>query len=503
MRLTFQNGTRVSQEKTICQHANTQQKVYISTLWRKDNSEVGLTKLQFFPPNIMTSQICAPAFSTGSFRGVCGTSGGFSRISSVRSVGSCRVPSISCGGGSVSSLKLGSCGLGSYLPNTYLSNGYYTSGFGGNSFWAGDGVFNGNEKETMQFLNDRLANYLEKVRQLERENSDLEKKIREWYESQIPYICPDYQSYFKTIEDLQQKILLTKAENSRLVLQIDNAKLAADDFRTKYETELSLRQLVESDINSLRKILDELTLCKSDLEAQVESLKEELICLKRNHEEEVNILRCQIGDRLNVEVDAAPTVDLNRVLNETRCQYETLVENNRRDVEEWFTTQTEELNKQVVSSSEQLQNCQAEIIELRRTVNALEIELQAQHNLRDSLENTLTETEARYSSQLSQVQSMITNVEDQLAEIRSDLERQNQEYQVLLDVRARLECEISTYRGLLESEDCKLPCNPCATTNACGKPIGPCPISNPCVPCAPCGPCAPRSRCGPCNSFVR
>ena len=74
---------------------------------------------------------------------------------------------------------------------------------------------------------------------------------------------------------------------------------------------------------------------------------------------------------------------------------------------------------------------------------------------RDSLENTLTETEARYSAQLGQVQCMITNVESQLAEIRCDLERQNQEYQVLLDVKARLECEINTYRGLLESEDCK------------------------------------------------
>uniref|UniRef100_A0A8C8XPA2 Keratin 36 n=1 Tax=Panthera leo TaxID=9689 RepID=A0A8C8XPA2_PANLE len=431
----------------------------------------------------MATQVCSPVFSSGSVKGLCGTAGGVSRVSSVRSVGSCRVPSLAGAVGSASSIRLGLSSLGSCLPGSYLAAGCYPSGFVGSGGWFCEGAFNGSEKETMQFLNDRLANYLEKVRQLERENAELETRIREWYESQIPYICPDYQSYFKTIEDLQQKILLTKAENARLVLQIDNAKLAADDFRTKYETELSMRQLVEADTNGLRRILDELTLCKADLEAQVESLKEELLCLKKNHEEEVNTLRCQLGDRLNVEVDAAPPVDLNKILDDMRCQYEALVENNRRDVEAWFN---------VVSSSEQLQCCQTEIIELRRTVNALEIELQAQICTYpgNSLESTLAETEARYSAQLAQMQCLISNVEAQLAEIRADLERQNQEYQVLLDVKARLESEIATYRRLLEGEDCKLPAHPCATE--CKPSVRVPYVST--VPCAPAVPCGPAPQ---------
>ncbi|OWK15022.1 KRT40 [Cervus elaphus hippelaphus] len=238
----------------------------------------------------------------------------------------------------------------------------------------------------MQFLNDRLASYLEKVRGLEELNAELESRIREQCEEDVPLVCPDYQCYFDTIEDLQQK-------------------------------------LVETDISGLRGILGELTVCRSDLEAHVESLKDDLLCLKKNHEEEVNVLRGQLGDRLSVELNTAPTTDLNRVLDEMRCQYETVLANNRRDVEEWFAVQTEELNQQQLSSAEQLQGCQMEILELKRTANTLEIELQAQQSL------------------------------NQLAEIRCDLERQNEEYQVLLDTKARLEGEINTYQGLLDSED--------------------------------------------------
>uniref|UniRef100_A0A8D2Q5J5 Keratin 36 n=1 Tax=Varanus komodoensis TaxID=61221 RepID=A0A8D2Q5J5_VARKO len=99
--------------------------------------------------------------------------------------------------------------------------------------WHDEGILSCNEKELMQSLNDRLASYLERVRCLEQENTNLECKIREWYECQAPYVCIDFQSYQKIIEELQHQILCAKNENARLVLEIDNARLAADDFRTK------------------------------------------------------------------------------------------------------------------------------------------------------------------------------------------------------------------------------------------------------------------------------
>lgn len=69
-----------------------------------------------------------------------------------------------------------------------------------------------------------------------------------------------------------------------------------------------------------------------------------------------------------------------------------------------------------------------------------------------SLEDSLAETEGDYCSQLSQVQEMVGNLEAQLQQVRADTEHQNADYQRLLNVKARLELEIETYRRLLDGE---------------------------------------------------
>lgn len=354
------------------------------------------------------------------------------------------------------SIHGGSGGRGVSVSSARFVSSSSSGGYGGGYMGAlagSDGLLVSNEKVTMQNLNDRLASYLDKVRALEAANGDLEVKIRDWYQKQGPGPARDYSHYYKTIEELRDKILGATIENSRIVLQIDNARLAADDFRTKFETEQALRMSVEADINGLRRVLDELTLARADLEMQIESLKEELAYLKKNHEEEISALKGQVGGQVSVEVDSAPGIDLAKILSDMRSQYEVMAEKNRKDAEAWFISQTEELNQEVAGHTAQLQSSKTEVVDLRRTLQGLEIELQTQLSTKATLEGTLAETEARYGAQLAQIQALISSIEAQLSDVRADTERQNLEYRQLMDIKSRLEQEIATYRSLLEGQD--------------------------------------------------
>ncbi|KAI4891622.1 hypothetical protein NFI96_025964 [Prochilodus magdalenae] len=384
--------------------------------------------------------------------------------STIRSVSSSRqLSSLSLTGGMPKRVSMGPSPSvyggagGSSVRVSYASR--VGSGFGSALDLSGgmEGGFGANfsEKATMQNLNDRLASYLDKVRALEKANAQLERQIREWYEQRTP-TTRDYSHYHATIADLRKKIGAASLDNARIVLQIDNAKLAAEDFRVKYENELVMRQSVEADIAGLRRVLDDLTMTRSDLEMQIEGLKEELVYLKKNHEEEMAALRSHMtSSSVNVEVDAAPQQDLSHVLQEIRSQYEGIAEKNRRDMEAWYKVKFDELNKQVKTSTESIQTSRSEISELRRTLQSLEIELQSQLSLKSALEGTLQDTESRYSLQLSQLQNMINHLEGELSQVRLDIERQANEYKMLLDIKTRLELEIAEYRRLLDGEEVK------------------------------------------------
>ncbi|XP_068608950.1 keratin, type I cytoskeletal 18 [Brachionichthys hirsutus] len=313
---------------------------------------------------------------------------------------------------------------------------------------------NANDKEAMQNLNNRLAKYLDKVRSLENSNADLEMKIKQLMLERIPKGY-DLDSMMAKVHAVEQEVRRKALENARFMLEIDNARLAADDFRIKWETELAMCQSVDRDCVSLRKAKTDHEQIISSLRGDLDSLKEELYFLKKNHEEELEQMRSRIAkDEVNVEVDSGVSgPDLGTILTDLRSQYEGIVKNNKDQAEQWYRQKLETVQVNVKESNEALRGAQSELVERQRFLQTLEVELESLHKQVSALDGNLMETSQKYSAEIERLQITLNQLEDDLSQLRLDMQRTKTDYDQLLRIKQSLEMEIATYRRLLEGEE--------------------------------------------------
>ena len=89
------------------------------------------------------------------------------------------------------------------------------------------------EKEELSSLNDRLANYIDKVRSLETENSKLQVQIRTYEETSSREVSNVKALYERELADTRKMLDDTSKEKAKLQIDANKYKHDAEDFALK------------------------------------------------------------------------------------------------------------------------------------------------------------------------------------------------------------------------------------------------------------------------------
>nr|XP_032832261.1 keratin, type I cytoskeletal 19-like [Petromyzon marinus] len=347
------------------------------------------------------------------------------------------------------------------------------------------GVLLTNEKEALQDLNERLAGYLDKVRYLEQANQELECKIKE-FRANSCIAEQQWEPCMGNIEELMGQVEVATLENTRLVLEIDNARLASEDFRVKWEAESALRETVEADAHELRRLSAEYCACRNQLACEQNVLQGEIHTLKSHHRGEMESLRMDYSSSTTkVEMDNSPGADTAGIISEIRAQYETMIHNNRHEAECMLQSKLEAAEASAVHSHGELAAAKNQAHHLRQQYQTMEVEMESLRSANATLEDNLAETEERFSVEVRSLAEVLSRLEAEYSDVRANVERQLHEYESLLNIKMGLEMEISTYKCLIEGEDSRLSsevrCNPacCGSSRVCTSLPMPC-GSDPC-----------------------
>ncbi|KAM6108092.1 keratin-like protein KRT222 [Pterocles gutturalis] len=153
-------------------------------------------------------------------------------------------------------------------------------------------------------------------------------------------------------------------------------------------------------------------------------------------------------------------MELSRLLNEIRANYERLITSNQIKTIISARTQLEAAAiRRMDEDAEALKAARAELCEARRQWHHMQIEIESLHAVEKGLERSLRATEQQYHMQLQTLEAEIECLEKELLEVRRGIEKQLREHEILLNTRMKLEEEIATYRSLLEQEEKRFRCS--------------------------------------------
>ncbi|NXT31419.1 K2C5 protein, partial [Pelecanoides urinatrix] len=233
------------------------------------------------------------------------------------------------------------------------------------------------EREQMKSLNNQFASLIDKVQHLEQQNRVLATKWDLLQKQVLPSQKNIKHVFGNFICSLQRQLDSLLHQRERLEPELNNTEKLVEEFRCKYEQEANRRTAAENELVFLKKDADCVYLTKAELEAKLETLKQEIEFLKRVSAQEIaELARSPCDTSVVVKMDNSRGLDMEGILRSLECWYEDIAQKSKAELDAFYRTRYQELEEAKGRHCDELKSHQQEIEDLSFVIQRMQCDLE-------------------------------------------------------------------------------------------------------------------------------
>ncbi|XP_029952890.1 synemin [Salarias fasciatus] len=304
------------------------------------------------------------------------------------------------------------------------------------------------EKQQLQQLNSRLAQYLSRTKQLEQENAHLLAEI-----NQLRLVrSADNESKYKAeMRGLRRMVDQLSFEKSQAEMERERLWRELQLVQSLCSEQTEVCRDISGDLKGCEKELNQAHRINGELQQRLLQLQNQYKCLEDAHRQDKAHLLQQVESRAAPIVAQTyrgpPVVSANEVQQYARGLSEGWIH-----TFEMYQQKVEEMEESIKADQARLSDLQREKMLYASELDKMRTEAEKQGQIQMRLEEQLVHMQEKFRADFGEYQMIIDQLEHERNMMADTIAEKMREHQHLLQVKMDLGMEVAAYRALLEGE---------------------------------------------------